>query len=233
MITDNIEETLNGGYNGLYGEVVTEDCYKLKQLKFTPDIILDLGGNIGVFARFARTLFPEAEIISVEPHAENCEVYKKFTHDSKIHLMNRAVGIGQIYHNLGACNGSGEVYLSAGLGYPEKALKDEANIKIEPSSLESVMPDELINTWVLPGMKSLIKIDIEGSENFIFDHKPSMDALKTIDYICMELHWYAMNANLVEEVRNKSLKALKSLEETHDCVLDHVHFWATKKETTK
>ena len=38
-IVDHLNQTLNGGYNGLYGEVVTEDCYHLKTLDFVPEMI--------------------------------------------------------------------------------------------------------------------------------------------------------------------------------------------------
>ena len=74
-----LENTLNGGYNGLYGEVVTEDCYRLKTLGFVPDVIFDLGANIGVFTRYARDMFNNAKIISVEPNLDNFENLKTFS----------------------------------------------------------------------------------------------------------------------------------------------------------
>ena len=65
-----LEESLNGGYKGLYGEVVDRDEYHLRDLadvvsindpkfihdpghprgfNFIPDVVIDLGANVGVF----------------------------------------------------------------------------------------------------------------------------------------------------------------------------------------
>ncbi len=227
-IPDNIEETLNGGYLGLVGEVVTHDCYKIKELDFIPDVVLDLGGNVGVFARFAREMFPEALIVSVEPHPENQETFKKFTNDKNILLLEKAIGTGTIWHDSGAVNGSGEVYLSAGLGYPENEM-DTIPGKLDRYEIPTIMPDELIKKYVKKGQKVLVKIDIEGNEHTIFTHEASMSALRKMDYVCMEVHWYALHGGLTEEVREKTLAALESFNETHDTELEGVHFWATKK----
>ncbi len=220
IIPDNINETLNGGYLGLVGEVVTHDCYRLKSLDFVPDTVLDLGGNVGVFARYCRDLYPEALIVSVEPHPENRATYKKFTDDSRIILIEKAIGTGIIRHDKGAANGSGEVYLSSGLGYPESEMGF-----MEKFDIDTVMPDELIKKY----KPQLVKIDVEGNEHAIFTHEPSMLALRNIDYICMEVHFYALHGGLSQEVREKTIQALDSFKGTHDCLLDGVHFYARKK----
>lgn len=224
MIVDKLEDTLNGGYGGLYGEVVTEDTYKLKQLKFVPDVIFDLGANVGVFSRFARELFPDARIFAVEPDPENYEHLMKFSIGYNIDVLNRAIGIGSIYRCFGAANGAHESYISRGFGFNTTEMRT-----IVKTDIATIMPDELIKMFSLPGEKTMLKCDIEGNENMIWGHKPSMDALKTIDYICMELHFYASGEDMAEEVRAKTLEALAEFEETHDCVLDHIYFYATKK----
>lgn len=228
-----IEDTLNGGYKGLYGEVVTSDCYRLKTLPFTPEIIFDLGANIGIFARYARSLFPDALIICVEPHPENRERFKEFTKDDRIILIEKAIGRGKMWHNLGARNGSGESYVSSGLGYNHEMMSSAVRNQqgIEASTIASVMPDDIIWQYWKPGMKAVFKCDIEGGENSIFTDKPSMDMIKQLDYIAMEVHFYALTGGRPwDEVQEKTRAALKELEETHVCQLDNVHFWAIKKE---
>lgn len=224
---DKIEDSLNGGYGGLYGEVVTEDTYRLKELKFVPDVIIDLGGNVGCFSRFARTLFPDARIVTVEPNPDNCEVFKKFTEDNNLTLLEAAVGIGQIWRCEGAVNGAHEVYLSSGLGYPfNVGEKMETILEVE---VPTIMPDEIVNKYVKEGEKFIVKVDVEGNENIIFTHEPSMEALRKADYVTMEIHWNALNGSLLAEVKNKTLAALKSFDKTHDCELKHIMFYATKK----
>lgn len=231
MISEKIEDTLNGGYAGLYGEIVTEDIYRLRQLNFIPDVIFDLGCNIGIFTRYARSLFPDSWIIAVEPNEENCEVFLKFTHDRKNRtvLINKAIGNGDLWHSLGARNGTGEVYLSESLGYPKDELS-KVNLSIVKSDIPTIMLDELIKTTaVKENEKFIIKCDIEGNEIAIFEHEPSMDALKKADFIAIEIHDYALNGSTWQQSKDHTDKALKELEVTHDCIRDGVNFWATKK----
>lgn len=227
-----LEETLNGGYGGLYGEVVTEDCYRLKQLKFIPDIIFDFGANVGIFTAFARSLFPEALIISVEPHKENFEILEKFTEkiDGKTVLLNKAIGKGDMWRATTASNGSGEVYLSEGLGYLKDELVKTNGVGIERTNVESVMPSDLIREYLINGMKSVLKLDIEGGENIIWGDKSSMDALKEIDYIAGEVHFYSLTVDGLPEVRKKTEQALNSLKRTHVLEVDNVNFWAINKK---
>lgn len=227
-----LEETLNGGYNGLYGEVVTQDCYRLKQLKFIPDIIFDFGANVGIFSRFARELFPEALIISVEPHKENFEILERFTDkiDGKTVLLNKAIGKGDMWRATTASNGAGEAYLSEGLGYLKDELVKTNGVSVERTNIESAMPSDLIAEYLRNGMKSVLKLDIEGGENVIWGDKASMDAIKSIDYIAGEIHFYSLTAEGLSEVRKKTEQALNSFKKTHTVEIDNVNFWATNKK---
>lgn len=228
-----IEDIWGGAASGLIGEVITEDTYRIKELKFTPTIIFDLGCNIGIFTQYVRSLFPDAFIVSVEPNEENFKWAKYFTPpDDKILFINKAIGIGQIYHGLTAANGSGETYLSIMNGYPQKEMDEavENNLGIERSEVETVMPDELINTFTKEGDKVLVKIDCEGAENIIFSHEPSMEALRKCEYVCIEVHRYALSGGeLWQKVQDKTRIALDSFKEMHYIEEDGVHFWATKK----
>lgn len=214
-----LEDSLNGGYAGLYAEVVEYDTYKLRTLNYDVDLVLDLGANVGIFARFAQELWPSAKIISVEPHPENISVYKEHTKGTT--LIEKAIGMGELYHNLGARNGSGEVYISKGLGYPDGGD--------ERSSIATVMPSELIKKYWKPGIRSVVKMDIEGAENKVWEHPASMAALKKMDYLCFEVHYYAAHGGLIQEVSDKTMDALNSFRETHIVEIENVHFWAWKK----
>ena len=54
-------------------------------------------------------------------------------------------------------------------------------------------------------------------------------AIATAEYICMEVHFYALTGSLTEEVYEESMLALKIFDLTHTIELDNVNFWATKK----
>jgi FkbM family methyltransferase len=228
---EKLEDTLNGGFGGLYGEVVTFDCYKVKELSFVPDVVIDLGANVGCFTRFARELFPNALIVAVEPNEDNFAQLIRFTEEDNIIFINKAIGIDKVYHGTTSANGSGETYLSAGLGYPADSMEAElTGGGIEKSSIPLIMVDEIINKYVCFGQKVILKIDIEGNEHTILSHKKSMELMKGIDYICMEVHFYALyGGDIYEDMLEQTMRALKSFDESHDIKLDNIHFYATKK----
>lgn len=227
MIVEVLEDTLNGGYGGLYGEVVTEDSYKMRQLKFVPDVIIDLGANVGVYARFARELFPNAAIVCVEPDPENYEHLKKFTPDENTYFINMAIGRGQVFRCEGAPNGAHESYFTNGVGTPEKQMTEDK--RLTKTETRSIMIDLLLSLYVNPGQKSVVKIDIEGNETVIFSDQTSMAMLKRVDYICGEFHNSALTGNLIDSVKAITIKAMNELKETHDVEMDHIYFFATKK----
>lgn len=239
-----LEESLKGGYNGLYGEVVTSDVYHLRDVadivsindptyihekghpkgfNFIPDVIFDLGANVGIFSRYARTLFPNALIISIEPDASNCEVFRSFTNDPKIVLIQKAIGKGKIFRCGSAINGAMEVYISEGPGFSAKDLKHQS-----ATDIDSVMLTDL-ETYITPGDKVLLKLDIEGNETVIFSDKESMDLLRTFDYIAVELHYYASDGDKRDKVINQTAEVLESLSATHNIRYDHIYFYATKR----
>jgi FkbM family methyltransferase len=224
MIVDRLEDTLNGGFGGLYGEVVTEDTYGLRKIKEPIDIIFDIGANVGCFTRFARELFPYATIAAVEPDPENYEHLVKFTPNVKgIVPMNMALGNGEIFKRIGAPNGAHESYITLGMGYDDE---------YEKTSVRSIMLDDLVNIFYLPKYKTIMKIDVEGAENCIWTHSPSMEALKKMDYIMLELHYCVELGNhaAIKEMCESTIKGIMELTETHNCHYDHIYFYAEKKK---
>jgi FkbM family methyltransferase len=222
-----LEETLNGGYHGLYGEVVTCDTYRLKQLQFVPDIIFDVGANVGIFSRYARTLFPKALIVALEPHPENLLYFCKFTKDSNLILIPKALGRGVIFRCTGAANGAGESYLSAGLGFTAQEIVNAPNVR--STTVGPITLSTFILPYLKPGMKSLLKVDCEGGENSIWGDSKSMQVLWRMDYICMELHDYSLSGAGRIKVQSATAAGLSCLESTHTCERDGVYFWAAKK----
>lgn len=229
---ETLEEILAGDYGGLYGEVVVADTYRLRQVEFQPDIIFDIGANIGIFSRYARELFPKALVIAVEPNPGNCNLFRRFAPPDRLILVQMALGRGTIFHGLTARNGSGETYLSAGLGYPymDMVAAVRSNQGLVFSDVPPIELHQLIyGGYWRPGMKTLVKIDCEGAENSIWESPLSMLALKKVDYLAMEIHDYALNGNELSMVKEKTQQALQEFESTHYCERKGVHFWATKK----
>ena len=64
---------MNNEFELVFGEVCIGDCYALRRLAFAPEVIFDIGANVGAFTSYARFMFPHAKIISVEPDPRNFE----------------------------------------------------------------------------------------------------------------------------------------------------------------
>lgn len=221
-----LEDSLNGGFSGLYGEVVTFDSYMIKQIDFTPHVVIDLGANVGVFSRFARELFPASLVVSVEPNPDNVAVFRRFTNDEKIILIEKAVGQGVMFRRIdqnALINGSHESYM------PEKLLTNQKQLmKVE---VEPVMLDELFNSYVKPTDKVLVKIDCEGSEFCLFEHEPSLKCLGQAEYFAFELHHEMEYYTEREKVEKRKVVSafINRLSKTHSVIHDGVHLFGTKK----
>lgn len=214
-------------WNGLHGEVVVCDEYRIKTLDFQPEVVIDIGANVGFFTRFARITFPDAKIVAVEPDADNFMVLKACTSGlSKMVLLNKAIGNGVMYHVGGAANGSGESYISEGPGFSTENLVKQPERFLKCGIL-SVRLSDLVAEYVSKGQSFMLKIDCEGGENAIFDHQKSIECLQNADYIAMELHNYAISGG--ENVKKLTQEVIHLLEKTHNCIQTHVNFYARKK----
>lgn len=243
-----LEDSLNGGYAGLFGEITDKDVFHLRDVAdivsvndpsfvheaghnrgfdFYPDVIFDLGANIGIFTRYARQLYPGAFIVAVEPDWENRMVFMEHTLNSNnnLRLIGKAIGTGQIYHCPGAVNGAGEVYISESPGYPKGYLGGDQS---PACSTPSMMLYEL-EEYLRPGQRTILKMDIEGSETVVFADNKSMDFLKKIDYFVIELHYYSADQETNLEVQRVTEKAISQLYFTHDMRREGNYLYGLKK----
>ena len=244
-----LEESLgsNGEFAALYGEVVTYDTYKLrdvsdvvscndptyvhlaghKGIDFIPDTVIDLGGNVGIFSRYCKGLYPNATIIAVEPNPVNCEVFRKNTQG--VTLIEKGIGHynKKLYHINGAANGAMEVYLSEGIGYNKKGI----NSMLQDGHVSEVEIEniQLSNLKEYFQGKVLCKIDVEGAETEIFDDPESVEFLKTFEYICGELHFYAMDGSMIQPVVDITNKFFQHISYTHNVEIVGIYFYCKKK----
>lgn len=249
MIVDKLEDTLGGGYNGLRGEIEDVDEYRMRDVadivsknnplhifqkghkrkfNFEPTIVFDLGANVGIFSRYVKRLYPSCRVVAVEPNPENVTHFKKFTDLSDpfaINLQEKAIGLGKVLHrNYGAINGAHETYLTESNNV---ILTNGAGF--DDTEIKCIMPDQLIALFTYKYVEGsrervVMKIDIEGNESVIFDHPPSMQALKLVDYLVIELHWMEN-----PEIKAKALRAIEQLKETHDVEYEHIYLYAVKR----
>ncbi|HEX6334046.1 MAG TPA: FkbM family methyltransferase, partial [Flavisolibacter sp.] len=138
-----------------FEEVLLRETYDIS-LPFTPECVIDGGGNIGLTAAWFATKYPSAQIVSIEPDQENFELLVRNTQAygnvTPLHagIWNRSAHL--VVRNTGAGN-NGFVVDEAAAG--------------TPGAIESLgIPDIMQRMgW---DRVDILKLDVEGSEKMIF-----------------------------------------------------------------
>lgn len=242
--------TLTQEYESLRGEIVDTDIYHMRDVEdivsindptfvhvkghkrpfgFVPDVVIDLGANVGLFSGYVRSLFPNAYVVAVEPDLENCKQFLSINqrHENLL-LINKAIGSGQVYKSNTSKNGAGENYITVGVAYPEKELKQESNV-YELSEVKTITLSELIDLYVEEGQKFIVKMDIEGNEQAILSDDKEIYALCKADYVTAELHHFSINQETNNKIKRYVHLFLKILQETHNVEMNGLNLYAVKK----
>lgn len=146
-------------------ELAAGDCYNLEKVNWSPDVVIDCGGNTGLFTLASSSRWPNAKIICFEPMPENFELIQRHIAinglENKVDLIQAAVG---------ASKRSARFFIR------------DANQGSLDDSLDfgSAIDVNVLHLWKVYGSiqteKVLIKLDVEGAEFEIlqdfFQHQP-------------------------------------------------------------
>ena len=162
-------------------EIFVKDVYGVVK-RLVPDCrrIIDLGGNIGLAARYFGTAYPDSTILSVEPFSENIEVMRR---------------------NLGGLVSAGRCRILQAAAWDKNEAVEICRPK-DPNKLCGLFvqslgePDD--SRMSAPGlpmasileasgfdMVDLVKIDIEGAERAVFHQA---DWLHQVRALAIEFH---------------------------------------------
>lgn len=138
-------------------EVLMEQDYRcLNQLSFSPQTILDIGGNIGLGSFYMKSLFPQAQIFGFEPSPAEFEM---LTANYEAWTGCRAFQM--------AISDTDNVNLRFAV-HPERTggqhvLEVEESGDWHEIQVTARRVDRLITEGVIP-LPDLVKMDIEGAE---------------------------------------------------------------------
>ncbi len=156
---------------------VVAGAYDVDYHPAAPPVILDIGANIGAFARFAAKRWPGAIIHCYEPHPDNFALLRR-TVDTLAGIPSDSI----ILHDCAVLDGTSPAKLvQGGLNCGEHTLANDGD------SREGVMV-RVISTTELP-RADILKVDAEGAENIIFAMLHKARRLPEFSAIMCEYHY--------------------------------------------
>ncbi|MEA2348657.1 MAG: hypothetical protein QOG62_2444 [Thermoleophilaceae bacterium] len=136
-----------------------------------PPHVLDLGGHVGLYALYALTLFPDADIVSWEPDPRNAEILERVRSLNGLELswqvVRAAAGTEEAEVDfVSAFQLSGLADQHAATAVDHQALVDDSLAFLGASQMMQPVSVRVAQRDALPDMcaADLVKIDIEGAE---------------------------------------------------------------------
>ncbi len=155
------------------------------------DLIIDIGGHVGLFALYASLRCLKGKIISIEPHPKNFSLLKENMNNNnflKTRLVNKAItnsneGIKLFIDSLD--DSAHSIY---GMG--------KESIQIKSITLSNIMSENNFSKC------DFLKIDCEGAEFEIMQSLSDEEVLK-IEKICLEYHLKGNSLSSLDKLRNR------------------------------
>lgn len=146
--------------------------------------IIDAGANIGMSALYFARAFPQARVIALEADQANYELCCANMKDSaldKVTVLHQALWKEGAWLNLAADFRDGRAWARSVVPTIEAS-------RVHGQSVEGIDLNSLLTCYAPDGV-DLLKIDIEGAENQVFE-SPEMVAtwLPKIRFIALEIH---------------------------------------------
>ena len=181
--------------NFVFSEI-RNDEYGLNGIPFNKgDVVVDIGGHVGIFSIYLAKKFPDITVYSCEPHPINLHHFKmnlELNEVKNVFLIPSAVSKDgrdlEMYTRLYNTGGNSAVF-----------KKPDNNCIGRRFKVPSVSLDHLFKKFGLDVCK-LLKIDCEGCE---YEILTNTDILSKVEYLSGEFH---MDDNLSHQ--GKSMKSL-------------------------
>ncbi len=139
-------------------------------------IIIDAGANVGYTTVYFSNELKDIKIFAIEPSSENCEMIFKnssFFKNIKVYQM--------------ALSEKENTYFNLDRNFRDGKDWSIATAEAENGDIKGISIKEIINENGLEHI-SLLKIDIEGAERFIFKKDNNLDFLKITEIVALEIH---------------------------------------------
>lgn len=185
--------------------------------KIQPKFILDGGGNVGYASSLFAMVYPDAQIITVEPDKSNFATLKMNTHRfPNVHAVNAGLWDKQAHIALMAQEGE--------WGYMFKEVPGPVDGSVYGTTITHLM-----RRFNFPRL-DFAKIDIEGAEARVLSPTADLVWLDSTKLICMEMHDWMAHYYGLQKVSDVVISTLSAKPYTHFWDGEHI-FWQHKSLT--
>ena len=227
-MSDSRDDQLNTESDSKEAMILSEgdlDEYKLAQIGFSPDVIYDIGADVGSVSLFAHKTHPKAKIVAVEPHDWSYErLAVNVGEIPEIIPVHAAIGQGQMYEPKEA---EPMHWMVVGKDAPTW------NANLVETDTPAITLSDLHSQH--GGNNYVVKLDIEGGEHDIIAHAPSRKILLDSSYFAAEFHVWGATREPDAKVSEVLLSFLFDLSLTHTIYSRAygacMHVWATRSIT--
>jgi FkbM family methyltransferase len=161
---------LNRGDVRAIAEVWMSEAYRLP-FAIRPRTIIDIGANIGTSSVWFARRYGASQVLAVEPAPDNAEL-------AQLNLAGNGVAGEVLQAAIGPHEGEAHFELNA-----NSALGRIGDTGI---AVKVVTPQTLLDRFPAAARIDLVKIDIEGGEQALFD--ADLSWLERVDCLVLELH---------------------------------------------
>ncbi len=175
------KDSFDGTTRSMYGEVVTRDCYMMKQWGSDFfDNIVDIGANVGCFVTYAHMRHPRANLFAYEPCKETFQRLRdNCGHMGHVEFIDRALGDGSLLY----------LYDIGWAGCNQFFKQGEKGVDTS-YGVESISLSDIVRTHQISlDSKYYIKIDSEGGERFLLDDAESVGIIRRACGFAVEVHF--------------------------------------------
>lgn len=165
---------------GIFQEIFCERCYTHKLYKpATGDVVVDIGGNVGIFALFLAWLRRDIFVHTFEPLPSTRD---RLIHNVKKNALDAIIEV----HPLAVAGTSGTLNLHTGDSAGHTSLVESEFTTQATTIVEAVNLQEALDLCT-DGPIALLKVDCEGAELDIFQHAAPA-VLSRVQRVVVEYH---------------------------------------------
>ena len=179
-----------------------------------PLTIVDLGANVGLSIRYWLEVFPEAQVVAVEPDTANFDMIRRNIanlNSSKPPIVVQACIVGQPQEN---------VFLETASGR-EWAYAVTNSASLTTRSIRGITVEKLLTECAVNGAIDLLKCDIEGAEAEVFEQCAAW--IQRVRRGVVEVHGRFTTDKLVGLLNEKGMHLAVHATVKHDlCLFDAI-----------